>query len=163
MRGSTIQLSNLQRVVERVRPYYLPRAEIRIYACLFASAYERPNSFTANARSGSEESVRYGAGIKAMQKLARAAGIPVLAGFRSQEGLSGEFLGPYARVNSSGAWSVHQGRKVPMIKEASYVVRGIVEDTAAKVKKAIKDTEKDRDDFVTRLGRMLEHRNARFL
>lgn len=170
LKGKRVPLTNFEKLLIKLRPYFLPRAEVRIYACLFASAYKSPSSFTAHVRSGDKESVRNGPGIEAMKRLARVAKVPVLAGFRAQEGLTGEFLGPYARVNSSGAWSIHQGRKVSAKKEVSYVVKGILEDTAAHLKKiggnlvqSAEDPEKAGTDFVTRLGRILKNDNARFL
>lgn len=110
--GTRFRLEQRKTSFEKMKPYFTAGAEIRIYACLFASETYFADSEMAEAWIPFEqdEHRNRGHGTEAMKKIAQVTGCTVLAGFDLQHGTSGRFIGPYVRCSPAGEIKVLQGR-----------------------------------------------------
>ena len=114
-------------VVDFVKPlkeHFLPGAKIRIYACLYASS--EANWDEADAHLKADEGEGFGDGIKAMGKIAKAAGVPVSAGFRIQYGADGSFKGPCAHSYPDGSWRIVKGGAVSTAAAVQFWTTGMM-------------------------------------
>jgi len=106
--GARADLGANARAFSKLKPHFTRDAELRIYACAFATPVIPKSDYDAWIVEDSE--MRQGRGIAAMKSLASATGCVVKAGFGMQYGTTGGFVGPWVKCSPSGAWGIFEGR-----------------------------------------------------